>query len=318
MAVPYPVEPMLAVPGELPGDGDAYALEVKWDGIRAIAYAGRDARVTGRHGADFTSRYPEVRDVLAPLAGRGAVLDGEVVAFDPLGRPSFARLQRRMHVTDPAGARLLGHVPVTYVPFDLLHLDGHSLYDLPYRERRDLLGSLGLDVPPYFPCEPEVVEATRRQGLEGVVAKRLDSPYRPGRRVGWWVKVKNLRTADVVIGGWKPGRGRRAGGVGSLLLGVYGERPYGGFEFVGHVGTGFTDAMLDDTYRLLAPLRIGRSAFSSDLPGGIAKDAVWVRPEVVGEVAYTMWTRDGRLRNPVWRGVRADRVPAEVRREEPR
>ncbi|GAA0377697.1 hypothetical protein GCM10009530_30350 [Microbispora corallina] len=324
MAVPYPVEPMLAIPGELPQARDAYALEVKWDGIRAIAYVDRGVRVTGRHGADFTARYPEIGALAGPLAGRRAVIDGEVVAFDLQGRPSFARLQRRMHNTDPAGSRLLDHFPVTYMPFDLLHLDGRTLFDVPYGERRALLDSLGLAVPPNFPCEPEVLEATRMQGLEGVVAKRLDSPYRPGRRSEWWVKVKNLRTAEVVVGGWKPGKGRRAGGVGSLLVGVYTGPPLagrpspGGFLFVGHVGTGFTDAMLDDTRRLLEPLEIGQSAFSDELPRAVGKDARWVRPEIVGEVAFTMWTRDGRLRNPVWRGVRADKIPAEVRREEGR
>jgi bifunctional non-homologous end joining protein LigD len=340
MAMPYPVEPMLAVAGDLPLDCSAYALEVKWDGIRAVVYVGQDAghdagrrsgrrsgqgvRATGRRGGDYTSRYPEIARAVAPLAGHTAVLDGEVVAFDPLGRPSFELLQRRMHVADPAAAGLLGVVPVTYMPFDLLYLDRHTLFDLPYRDRRELLESLGLDVPPYLPCDPDVLEATRRQGLEGVVAKRLDSPYRPGRRTDWWVKVKNLDTADVVIGGWRPGKGRRAGGVGSLLLGMYDTAGAAGspavteFMFVGHVGTGFTDVMLDDMHRLLGPLEIGRSAFSRELPREISRDARWARPEIVGEVAFTMWTHEGRLRNPVWRGVRADKVPADVWREEER
>ncbi|GII57004.1 hypothetical protein Pth03_53930 [Planotetraspora thailandica] len=325
MAMPYPVEPMLAVAGNLPLDCSAYALEVKWDGVRAVVYVGqgadRSVRATGRRGADCTSRYPEIARAVAPLAGRTAVLDGEVVAFDARGRPSFELLQRRMHVADPAAAGLLGLVPVTYMPFDLLYLDGHPLFDLPYRDRRELLDSLGLDVPPYLPCDPDVLEATRMQGLEGVVAKRLDSPYRPGRRTDWWVKVKNLATADVVIGGWRPGKGRRAGGVGSLLLGMYGTAGHAApteFVFVGHVGTGFTDVMLDDMYRLLAPLEVGRSAFSRELPREIGKDARWVRPEIVGEVAFTMWTHEGRLRNSVWRGVRPDKIPSDVRREEQR
>ncbi|MEZ0076750.1 non-homologous end-joining DNA ligase [Planotetraspora sp. GP83] len=318
MAVPYPVEPMLAVPGELPLDCAEYALEVKWDGIRAIAYIEDGVRVTGRRGTDFTSRYPEIVKAVAPLAGRRAVIDGEVVAFDAAGRPSFELLQRRMNVPDPRSAGLLGVVPVSYLPFDLLHLDGHTLFDLPYRDRRELLDSLGLDAPPYLPCDPAVLEATRAQGLEGVVAKRLDSPYRPGRRSDWWVKVKNLNTAEVVVGGWRPGKGRREGGVGSLLVGMYGgPSPAGhGFRYVGHVGTGFTDAVLDHLYRLLKPLEIGQSAFSTSLPREISKDAHWVRPELVGEVAFTMWTNEGRLRHPVWRGVRTDKVPAEVRREE--
>jgi bifunctional non-homologous end joining protein LigD len=318
MAMPYPVEPMLAVPGTLPVDCSRFALEVKWDGIRAIVYIHDGVRITGRRGTDFTRRYPEIAALGASLAGRQAILDGELVAFDERGRPSFELLQRRMNVDDPRAAGLLSLVPVSYLPFDLLHLDGHTLFDLPYRDRRELLDSLGLDAPPCFPCDPDVLEATRQQGLEGVVAKRLDSPYQPGRRTDRWIKVKNLNTVDVVVGGWRPGKGRRAGGIGSLLLGMYGGTAPGPgvFMFVGHVGTGFTDAMLDNLYEVLKPLEIGRSAFSGVLPREIVKDAHWVRPELVGEVAFTMWTHEGRLRHPVWRGTRPEVIPAEVRREE--
>ncbi|MDR8412722.1 non-homologous end-joining DNA ligase [Nonomuraea sp. 3-1Str] len=299
---------MLAVPGELPKDRAGYGLEVKWDGIRALLHLDGGLRLTGRHGADYTRRYPEISvreaKTAAGLGVQSAVIDGELVAFDPRGRPSFTRLQRRMNLTDPEPAVLRLH-PITFLPFDLLYLDGTPLLDLPYRDRRGLLDELDAGAPPYFPGESDLLAATREQGLEGVVAKRLDSPYRPGERSPWWVKVKHLRTTEVVVGGWKPGKGRRAGGIGSLLMGVFtGE----GLRYVGHVGTGFTDATLDELYALLAPLEIRHSPFGDPVPWRNR----WVRPDIVGEVAYTMWTDDLRLRHPVWRGLRPDKIPAEV------
>ncbi|WP_327089586.1 non-homologous end-joining DNA ligase [Nonomuraea sp. NBC_01738] len=291
---------MLAVAGDLPADRDLYGLEVKWDGIRAVIHLDGGLRVTGRHGADYTRRYPEI----SSFGLKNAVIDGEVVSLDRLGRPSFERLQHRMHLTDP-GPRMLALYPVTYMPFDLLYLDGTPLFDLPYRDRRALLDELDIGAPPYFPGESDLLSATSAQGLEGVVAKRLDSPYRPGVRSPWWVKVKNFSTREVVIGGWKPGKGRRSGGIGSLLMGVFTGH---GMTYVGHVGTGFTDATLDALRAVLAPLEIDRSPFSNAVPWRNR----WVRPELVGEVAYTMVTDELRLRHPVWRGLRPDKVPAEV------
>ncbi|MER6507605.1 non-homologous end-joining DNA ligase [Nonomuraea sp. NPDC001636] len=291
---------MLAVPGELPSDRDRYGLEVKWDGIRALVHLDGVLRVTGRHGVEYTRRYPEI----SGFAVKNAVLDGEVVALDRRGRPSFVRLQHRMHLTDPEPS-VLDLYPVTYMPFDLLCLDGRPLFDLAYRDRRALLDELDVGAPPYFPGDSDLLAATREQGLEGVVAKRLDSPYRPGVRSPWWIKVKHLSTRDVVIGGWKPGKGRRAGGIGSLVMGVFtGE----GLTYVGHVGTGFTDAILDDLHQALRPLEIPRSPFTNAVPWRNR----WVRPDLVGEVGYTMWTDELRLRHPVWRGLRADTLPSEV------
>ncbi|MGW2159823.1 non-homologous end-joining DNA ligase [Nonomuraea sp. NPDC001699] len=291
---------MLAVPGELPSDRDRYGLEVKWDGIRALVHLTDGLRVTGRHGVEYTRRYPEI----SGFGVKNAVIDGEVVALDRRGRPSFVRLQHRMHLTDPEPA-VLELYPVTYMPFDLLCLDGRPLFDLPYRDRRALLDELDIGAPPYFPGDSDLLTATREQGLEGVVAKHLDSPYRPGVRSPWWIKVKHLSTRDVVIGGWKPGKGRRANGIGSLVMGVFtGE----GLTYVGHVGTGFTDAILDDLHQALQPLEIPRSPFTNAVPWRNR----WVRPDLVGEVGYTMWTDELRLRHPVWRGLRADKVPAEV------
>ncbi|MFI6391116.1 non-homologous end-joining DNA ligase [Nonomuraea sp. NPDC050540] len=291
---------MLAMAGDLPAERELYGLEVKWDGIRALIHLDGGLRVSGRHGAEYTRRYPEI----SSYGLRGVIIDGEVVALDHRGLPSFERLQRRMHLTDPE-PRMLELYPVTYMPFDLLYLDGTPLFDLPYRDRRALLDELDVGAPPYFPGDSDLLSATHEQGLEGVVAKRLDSPYRPGVRTPWWVKVKNLSTREVVVGGWKPGKGRRAGGIGSLLMGVFtGE----GLTYVGHVGTGFTEATLDELLAMLRPLEIARSPFVNPVPWRNH----WVRPDLVGEVAYTMVTDEIRLRHPVWRGLRPDKIPAEV------
>ncbi|TYB56733.1 DNA polymerase LigD [Nonomuraea sp. PA05] len=300
--MPYPIEPMLAVPGELPSERDQYGLEVKWDGIRALIHLDGGMRVTGRHGAEYTRRYPEI----SGFGLKNAIIDGEVVALDEQGRPSFERLQRRMHMIDPEPV-MLELYPITYVPFDLLYLDGMPLFELSYRDRRALLDELDIGAPPYFPGESDLLSATSQQGLEGVIAKRLDSPYRSGVRSPWWIKVKNLATREVVIGGWKPGKGRRSGGVGSLVMGMFTDS---GLTYVGHVGTGFTDAVLDELYQLLRPLEIPRSPFCNEVPWRNR----WVRPDLVGEVAYTMWTDEQRLRHPVWRGLRPDKLPAEVTR----
>jgi bifunctional non-homologous end joining protein LigD len=224
-----------------------------------------------------------------------------------------------MQIGDPGQARRLAqHTPVVFLAFDVLHLDGHPTIGLRYTQRRELLESLGLAgphwaAPPYFPGGgAEALAASRDQGLEGVVAKRLDSGYEPGRRSPAWIKVKHVRSQTVVVGGWKPGQGRRAGGVGSLLLGVQGED---GLEFAGHVGTGFTDRALHDLGARLKRIERRTSPFATEVPRQHARGARWVSPKLVGEVVFAEWTRDGRLRAPSWRGLRADIDPATVVRE---
>jgi bifunctional non-homologous end joining protein LigD len=321
---PFPelVRPMLAVPGTLPTADAAgrWAYEMKWDGVRAVVYV-RDgaARVLTRNDRDVTGTYPELTAMAAALPRLPMVLDGEVVALDRAGRPDFGRLQQRMHVGVPAVVRQLEHdVPVSYLAFDLLHLDGHDLTGRSYDDRRSLLEGLGLhgprwDVPPAFAgAGDDAMAASAAQGLEGVVAKRRDSRYEAGRRSSAWLKVKHVRTQEVVVGGWRPGAGRRAGTIGSLLLGVPGP---GGLDYAGHVGTGFTDRVLGDLLRLLRRLERGTSPFAVPLPRPDARDAVWVTPRLVGEVAFTEWTRDGRLRHPSWRGLRPDKSADEVVRE---
>ncbi|TQL95639.1 bifunctional non-homologous end joining protein LigD [Actinoallomurus bryophytorum] len=320
--MPDNIQPMLATTGELPDDVARWALELKWDGVRAIVYvADGRVRAVGRRGIEATGRYPELQALADLLPDQTAVIDGEVVAFDSEGRPSFERLQARMHMDHP-DARLIRQVPVHFVAFDLPYLGGHALYDLPYRERRALLDGLELaagpiEAPPYLDGAEieqvrELQDYTREQGLEGLIAKRLDSPYRPGRRVDFWRKVKNFAAQDVVIGGWKAGRGRREGGVGSLLLGVY-DGP--DLRFVGHVGTGFTDADLDDLHKRLVSLERPDSPYTGEVPREHARFAYWVEPSLTGEVEFSRWTRDGMLLHASWRGLRPEIPPREVHRE---
>ncbi len=309
---------MLATLGALPEQQDGWAFEMKWDGVRGIVYTdGASVRVMSRNDRDVSVTYPELAGLGAALGGRQVVLDGEVVAFDAEARPSFRLLQQRIHVADPAAARRLAErVPAVYLVFDLVQQDGAWLLDRPYAERRAALDALALDgqhwhTPPAFDGDgPAAVAASQGAGLEGVVAKRLSSRYQPGRRSPDWVKVKNVRTQEVVVVGWKPGAGRREGTIGSLLLGVHGPA---GWEYVGGVGTGFTAAMLDDMLAQLRPL--ARPTPVLDVPRADARDARWVAPEVVGEVAFGEWTGDGRLRHPAWRGLRTDKSPDDVVRE---
>ncbi|HET7398043.1 MAG TPA: non-homologous end-joining DNA ligase [Intrasporangium sp.] len=319
--LPALVRPMMAVlRDELPPDDDRWAFELKWDGVRAVVHVdGGRPRATSRNDQDMTAAYPELRAMAASLGSRQVVLDGEIVALDEHGRPSFTRLQPRMHVTNPAQVRRLeSSTPVTYLVFDVLHLDGRSTLALPYRERRRLLEGLGLDgrswrtPPAWFGDGPAVLEAAAEQSLEGVVAKRLDSTYQPGRRSESWVKVKHLRTQEVVVGGWRPGAGRRSGSFGSLLLGI----PSGdGLDYVGKVGTGFSERMLEDLAARMKALETTRDPFAGTVPAADAREAHWVSPALVGEVRFGEWTRDGRLRHPAWRGLRPDKGPSDVVRE---
>jgi bifunctional non-homologous end joining protein LigD len=320
--MPGDVQPMLATAGRLPDELDRWALEIKWDGVRAIVYVSEGrVRAVGRRGIETTGRYPELQSLADLLPDQTAVLDGEIVAFDSDGRPSFERLQHRMHVEHPH-TRLIRQVPVHFVVFDLPSLAGHRLFDMPYRERRALLNELDLaagpiEAPPYLPGTEvdqvgELLDYTREQHLEGLIAKRLDSPYRPGRRVDFWRKIKNFHTQHVVIGGWKVGQGRREGGIGSLLLGVYDDD---GLRFAGHVGTGFSDADLDDLHKRLAPLERPSSPYTDEVPREVARWANWVEPMIVGKVSYSRWSKDGMLLHTSWRGLRTDLAPDQARRQ---
>jgi len=315
------IKPMLASPGDLPGADveDAWAFEMKWDGVRAVVYVdGETVRVLTRTDREVAATYPELQGLPAVVAGHRVVLDGEIVALDAAGRPSFGELQVRMHVQHPSAA-LLAKVPVSLLAFDVLHLDGRSQLATAYDGRRAVLEDLGLEgphwaTPPAFEGDgATAMEVSRQQGLEGVIAKRRAAAYQPGRRSRDWVKVKHVRMQEVVIGGWSPGEGNRTGRIGSLLLGVRDDE--GRLVYAGHVGTGFSAAVLEDLGARLGRLERPTPPFADEVPRPHAKGARWVTPTLVGEVAFAEWTREGRLRHPTWRGLRHDKGPDDVRRE---
>ena len=309
--LPETLRPMLATPGPLPEDSAGWAFEVKWDGVRAIVYVeGGRVRVLSRNDLDVTSSFPELAEIGKHLGMTTCVLDGEVVALDADGRPSFARLQRRLHVRDGRDAkRRAAADPVSFVAFDVLYLDGRSRLDEPYDDRRALLESLKLSGPGFTTTESfrdavgaDVLAGTVANGLEGVVAKRRDSTYRPGRRSADWVKVKSTATQEVVIGGWTEGQGERSGGLGALLLGIPAAS---GLHYVGKVGTGFSDRIRQELLDELRPLAAAESPFDDPVPSREA--AHFVQPKLVGEVRYSEWTPAGRLRHPTWKGLRIDK-----------
>jgi bifunctional non-homologous end joining protein LigD len=322
---PEYVSPMLATPADAAhfGDETGWAFEMKWDGVRTIAYlAGGRVKLLSRKGRDDTEAYFEVARELTKIKVKNAILDGEVVVTDAAGRPSFGLLQHRINLTRPADIeRAARAYPAQLMLFDILELNGQSLIKKTYQERRATLedvlqpqpGSL-IQVPPIFEGDLQAALQTSDQlQLEGVVAKRRNSLYQPGRRTHTWLKIKLHRVQEVVIGGWREGQGRRNGGVGSLLMGIPSEA---GLHYVGRVGSGFNDRQLDEIQAMLVKLSRKTAPFA-DVPREDARDAHWVRPSLVGEVSYGELTEPGRLRHPVWRGLRPDKSPDEVVWERP-
>jgi bifunctional non-homologous end joining protein LigD len=315
--LPKLIRPMLAsLRHGLPDDEDSYGWELKWDGLRAVAYVSDGTvRLVSRNDKDMAPSYPELA-VLADLVRTPVILDGEIVALRA-GRPDFGRLQSRMHVQRP-DEELIRAAPVQIYVFDLLHHGRDSLLDQPYTERRGRLEELGLNADPvrtppwHRGGAAGVLADSIAQGLEGVVGKPLASTYHPGQRRDW-IKVKNVKHQEVIVCGWKPGAGRRADMIGSLLLGVYDG---GQLRYVGHVGTGFTQDMLAELMAELTPLERGTSPFGTAVPAQQARDVHWVKPQLVGEVAFAEWTNEGILRQPSWRGLRIDKDPSDVHRED--
>jgi bifunctional non-homologous end joining protein LigD len=316
--MPQFLEPMLARLATMPADQSQWAFEIKWDGVRAIARCRPpNLHLLARNGKDISAAYPELQGLAAALAPHEAMLDGEIVAFDRRGRPSFQALQTRMHLRDPEDvAKQSAANPIAYIAFDLLWLDGEPLLDLPYEQRRERLATLELQsdrwrTPAHHVADGDaLLAATREQGLEGVIAKRLGSRYAPGRRESSWRKIKHSQRQELVIGGWTTGKGSRSHSFGALELGAYDEQ--GKLRYAGRVGTGFSEAELDRLTDLLAPLAQQRSPFTGRQP---AAGAHFVRPELICEVQFSEWTQDGSLRAPSYLGLRDDKPPRNVRRE---
>lgn len=308
LPVPETLEPMLATLGsEADVSGPGWHYEVKWDGYRALAsVSGGAVAWRSRNGVDLAGTYPELDEVAALLGDHEAVLDGEIVALDAAGRSRFELLQNHGR----------GAAPAHYMVFDLLRLDGRSLLRTPYVERRAALKELlpgdgrYVHVPETFGSDRELaLEASHTFDLEGVVAKRADSVYQPGRRARTWIKVKNQRTQEVVVVGWRPGEGGRGGTLGSLLLAV--PDAEGRLTYAGRAGSGFTDRALREARGRLDALARDTPPIDG-VPRPDARDARWVEPTLVGEVTFAEWTGSGRLRHPVWRGWRPDKEPADV------
>ncbi len=319
--MPANVKPMLASAGRLPRDERDWAFELKWDGVRILAYCepGR-VRLESRNQRDVTSQYPEVANALREALGTTeALLDGEVVAFDDQGRPDFQRLQSRMHLASEAAVRRrMADTPATFVVFDVLHLNGHPTLELAYEDRRKLLEKLSLDadcllVPAaHFGDGAALLGLTRERGLEGLLAKRRDSRYKAGARSKAWIKVKNVRSTELVIGGWLPGRGGRAASLGALAVGYHEEPGSAQLRYAGKVGTGFTERTLTDLTRLLRPLETPNSPFHGRQP---PRETVFAEPRLVAAVEFTEWTRAGTLRAPSFKGLRDDVDPDAVVRQ---
>jgi DNA ligase D-like protein (predicted ligase) len=301
--------PMLATHGSVERlKAGQWAFEGKWDGYRMLVDADHGKlTLYSRSGRDVTGEFPQLGSLAADLADHHVVLDGEVVALDESGVPSFGAMQNRGTESN-----------VEFWAFDLLALDGRSLLRAKYRDRRKLLETLATSGAPIV---PDLLAADGEQALahvrehhyEGVVAKKWDSTYQPGRRSSSWIKDKLWQTQEVVIGGWRAGEGGRTSGIGALLIGVPSAGALdGGLHFVGRVGTGFTDKDLAKLKEILAPLQTPESPFTTRLSGPDAKGVTFVEPTLVGEVRYSERTADDRLRQPSWRGLRPDKSPADV------
>jgi bifunctional non-homologous end joining protein LigD len=316
--MPERIESMLAKVATRPASPDqGWGYEFKWDGIRAIAFVqGGRVRLQSRSGEDITARYPEIHAMGRAIGSQEVILDGEIVALDERGRPSFEEIQQRMGLSSESEIRRkMRDVPVTYMAFDLLWREGHSLMPEPYTRRREQLQALKLTGPSWQTPLYEkgggtaMLAASKKAGLEGIVGKRLDSPYEPGRRSGTWVKIKNREGQELVIGGWLEGEGKRRGYPGALLVGYYDGDD---FVYAGKVGTGFTDSMLAKLEKLLKPLERPTSPFDRGSP---PKAARFVEPQIVAEFEFVEWTRSGQLRAPSFKGLRTDKPAREVVRE---
>jgi bifunctional non-homologous end joining protein LigD len=309
--------PMLPVLVDALPTGPGWLFELKWDGVRVLALrVGGRVELWSRRGRRVTRQYPEIAAAVAALAGGDHALDGEIVALDDAGRPSFELLQRRMHLERDVG-RVAAAVPATAYFYDCLVHAGRDVRRLPLVERKELLRALvrapgAIRYAEHVDDGPGFLAAVRAAGLEGVIAKRADGPYRAGRHAEWR-KIKCHRRQEFVIGGWTDPKGTRVH-LGAVHVGFY-ER--GDLVYGGRAGSGLGDAHLAELVAKLRGLAMDRSPFTrGGAPGG--REHHWVRPELVCEVRFTEWTSDGVLRHPVYLGLRSDRDPTTVGKETPR
>lgn len=307
---------MLATLGDLPRPDEDYAYEVKWDGVRALAVidANRSLSWFARSGNDITGRYPELDGLADALPDQAlpAVLDGEIVAFDEAGRPSFSALQSRMHLTAaPRIAALAEERPVTFAVFDLIEAGGLDLRGESWSRRRSLLEALKIDaehvtVAGVYDDGTALLEQMVERGMEGIVAKKKSSRYRPGKHGSDWIKVKPKPRQEFVIGGWTTGTGHRASSFGALLLGYF---EAGELVYAGNVGSGFDDRVLAGVIEALEPYETVDNPFNGPVTG---KGVHFAAPELVCEIEYSELTPEGHLRHPVFKGMRDDKLPVDV------
>lgn len=314
--------PMLATAVKDPFDDDRWIFEPKWDGVRALVTCSvEETMLVSRNKRDISATYPELAKLHDRVVAIDAIIDGEIVAMQK-GRPSFERLQSRINLQNRHDIeRAMKQIPVTFVAYDVLYMDGRSLLKTPLEERKEILEAAivpsdRVQVSPVVRGEGTTLfEAARAQQLEGVVAKKLGCPYRPGRRSRDWLKIKTVMEADLVIGGWSPGEGNRASTFGALIVGAYEDE---GLRFVGSVGTGFDQKTLETLLPQLEALETDEMPFASDplkMPTGGSRfgkpirDPHWVRPELVAQVEFRELTSVGRLRAPSFKGLRSDKEP---------
>lgn len=312
---------MKAVSGDLP-TGDGWSYEIKWDGMRIIAFVD-DAglRLQSTNLLDATRSFPELAGLVDATSGfESLVLDGEVVAFTEDGRPSFGRLQDRMHIKDPVeAARRARSNPVSFVIFDLLHLNGTDTMALPLGDRRQLLEQV-IEPGPHWRLTDvhadgatDLLAIVTEQGLEGLIAKQLASRYLEGKRSSTWRKIKPRLRQEFVVGGWTEGRDGRSGSIGSLLIGYYDDA--GALRHAGSVGSGLDTDALALWHRLVADDVRPDSPFEGPVPPTLGRTFHWLEPRHVIEVAFGEWTADGNLRHPSYLGLRTDKDPQDVVRE---
>jgi bifunctional non-homologous end joining protein LigD len=311
--------PMAATLVEEPFDDDKWIFEIKWDGVRAIAVCSEETMLLSRNRRDITKTYPELDSVHERLVALDAVVDGEIVALSG-GRPSFERLQSRMNLQNEHEIRRsMKTCPVSYVVFDLLYLDGRSLISEPVERRKELLSELVVPSERLQVSHSEsgigtaLFQAARERKLEGVVGKKLGSPYRPGKRTREWVKIKAIYDADVVVGGWSSGEGSRSSSFGALLVGAFADE---GLVYLGSVGTGFSEKMLGEVFPKLRQLESlecpfigGLEAVKAGRFGKAIKDPHWITPELVARIEYRELTAGLRLRAGSFKGLRTDKDP---------